>query len=223
MTNSTAEKSCKFIFAIAIVALTVSVKSEPMDVEAAKQLPAMERILGSVVRRGSLNDRERESVKSYFSSSNGVVGSLAAWIVAQSQDVESNLCFVAVSNLVHSGLMARAHISMIPLWKGVEGQTMLERRALLDSFVKDANPYLRVEAAKQIYKDDSSSGEKVLHELLSDRSAIVRGEAFRILDIHGVIKDETPELLPDEEYEVVLNIREKWLSEAKRHIRVMTN
>lgn len=105
--------------------------------------------------------------------------------------------------------MSRAFARMSPIWKTARHDESRKNLAALESFLKESNPYLRIEAAKEIQRIDSKRGERILKKLLSDESIIVRGEAFRQLDKLGRAGDALPELMPDEEYELLLSIIEK--------------
>lgn len=81
---------------------------------------------------------------------------------------------------------------------------------LLELCLKDTNPYLRIEAAKEIYRIDAGKGLQFIRTLLADKSIIARGEAFRQLDMLGQSGDAEPVPMPDEEYELLLSIIEKY-------------
>ena len=184
--------------------------AKPMDTEAARELPNIEKILVSVCSSGRLDFSERKDIESYLSSSNGVIVSLAAWITAQSKDCETELCSVAESNAKIANLMARAFIRLLLIKKkastGDSDKTVLS----LESCLKEPNPYLRIEATKEIYKIDNRKGIRLFRTLLADESIFARGEAFRQLDMLGQAGDAEPVPMPDEEYELLLSIIEKY-------------
>ena len=64
-------------------------QAKPMDTEAGRELPNIEKILVSVCTSGRLDSDERKDIVAYLSSSNGVIVSLGAWITAQSKDCNS--------------------------------------------------------------------------------------------------------------------------------------
>ena len=190
-------------------AYSAVVAAKPMDFEESKKIPRLKEILASVSSHGRINVSECRDIEKSLSCSNGVVVSLATWIVAQSKDSETNLYARIEANGVGGDLMSRAFARMSPIWKTARHDESRKNLAALESFLKESNPYLRIEAAKEIQRIDSKRGERILKKLLSDESIIVRGEAFRQLDKLGRAGDALPELMPDEEYELLLSIIEK--------------
>lgn len=185
-------------------------QAKPMDTEAARELPNIEKILVSVCSSGRLDSSERKDIESYLSSSNGVIVSLGAWITAQSKDCETELCSVAESNAKIADLMAQAFIRLLLIKKKASTGDSDKTVSSLELCLKDHNPYLRIEAAKEIYRIDARKGMQFIRTLLADKSIIARGEAFRQLDMLGQAGDAEPVPMPDEEYELLLSIIEKY-------------
>lgn len=186
-------------------------QAKPMDAKAARELPNIEKILVSVCSSGRLDSSERKDIESYlFSSSNGVIVSLAAWITTQSKDCETGLCACAESNAGRVDLMSQAFIRLLLIRKSVSTGDPSRMVPLLELCLKDTNPYLRIEAAKEIYKIDNRKGIRLFRTLLTDESIFARGEAFRQLDVLGQAGDAEPVPMPDEEYELLLSIIEKY-------------
>ena len=181
-----------------------------MDAEEGKKLPDIEEIVASVCSSGRLSAIERNYVGKLFSSSNGVVVSLAAWITAQSKDCETGLCARAESNAGRVDLMSQAFIRLLLIRKSVSTGDPSRMVPLLELCLKDTNQYLRIEAAKEIYRIDAGKGLQFIRTLLADKSIIARGEAFRQLDMLGQSGDAEPVPMPDEEYELLLSIIEKY-------------
>lgn len=186
------------------------VRAEPMDAEEGKKLPDIEEIVASVCSSGRLASIERNNVEKLFSSSNGVIVSLAAWITAQSKDCETGLCARAESNAGRVDLMSQAFIRLLLIRKSVSTGDPSRMVPLLELCLKDTNPYLRIEAAKEIYRINARKGMQFIRTLLADKSIIARGEAFRQLDMLGHAGDAEPVPMPDEEYELFLSIIEKY-------------
>lgn len=184
-------------------------QAKPMDTEAARELPNIEKILVSVCPSGRLDSSERKDIESYLSSSNGVIVSLAAWITAQSKDCETGLCACAESNAGRVDLMSQAFIRLLLIRKSASSGDPNRMVPLLELCLKEPNPYLRIEAAKEIYRIDARKGMQFIRTLLADKSIIARGEAFRQLDMLGQAGDAEPVPMPDEEYELLLTIIEK--------------
>ena len=180
-----------------------------MDLEKSKKIPRLEEILASVSSHGSFTDSERHDIEQSLACSNSVVVSLAAWIISRSKDNETNLCARIEATVAGGDMMSQAFARMLPIWKSARHEESCKSLVALESFLKESNPYLRIEAAKEIHRVDSKSGERVLKELLADGSIIVRGEAFRQLDKIGRAGDAIPVFMPDEEYELLLSIIEK--------------
>ena len=185
-------------------------QAKPMDAKAGRELPNIEKILVSVCSSGRLDSSERKDIESYLSSSNGVIVSLAAWITAQSKDCETGLCACAESNAGRVDLMSQAFIRLLLIRKSVSTGDPSRMVPLLELCLKDTNPYLRIEAAKEIYRINARKGMQFIRTLLADKSIIARGEAFRQLDMLGQAGDAEPVPMPDEEYELLLSIIEKY-------------
>ena len=209
MTSDLTRKARIYLAASICFVLTPFVRAEPMDAEEGKKLPDIEEIVASVCSSGRLASIERNNVEKLFSSSNGVIVSLAAWITAQSKDCETGLCACAESNAGRVDLMSQAFIRLLLIRKSVSSGDPSSMVPLLELCLKDTNPYLRIEAAKEIYKIDNRKGIRLFRALLADKSIIARGEAFRQLDMLGQAGDAEPVPMPDEEYELFLTIIEK--------------
>ena len=209
MTSDLTRKARIYLAASICFVLTPFVRAEPMDAEEGKKLPDIEEIVASVCSSGRLASIERNNVEKLFSSSNGVIVSLAAWITAQSKDCETGLCACAESNAGRVDLMSQAFIRLLLIRKSVSSGDPSSMVPLLELCLKDTNPYLRIEAAKEIYRINARKGIQFIRTLLADKSIIARGEAFRQLDMLGQAGDAEPVPMPDEEYELFLTIIEK--------------
>ena len=184
--------------------------AKPMDAKEAEKLPDIEEIVASVCSSGRLASIERNNVEKLFSSSNGVIVSLAAWITAQSKDCETGLCACAESNAGRVDMMSQAFIRLLLIRKSASSGDPNRMVHSLELCLKEPNPYLRIEAAKEIYRIDAGKGLQFIRTLLADKSIIARGEAFRQLDMLGQSGDAEPVPMPDEEYELLLSIIEKY-------------
>lgn len=199
-----------YLAASAFLGVLLFAYAKPMDAKEAKRFPNIEKILVSVCPSGRLDSSERKDIESYLSSSNGVIVSLAAWITAQSKDCETGLCACAESNAGRVDLMSQAFIRLLLIRKSVSTGDLNRMVPSLELCLKDPNPYLRIEAAKEIYRIDARKGIQFIRTLLADKSIIARGEAFRQLDVLGQAGDAEPVPMPDEEYELLLSIIEKY-------------
>lgn len=198
-------------------------QAKPMDTEDGRELPNIEKILASVCSSGRLNSGERKDIVAYLSSSNGVIVSLGAWITAQSKDCETELCSVAQSNAKIADLMAQAFIRLLLIKKKASTVDSDKTVSSLELCLKDTNPYLRIEAAKEIYRIDNRKGIRLFRTLLADESIIARGEAFRQLDELGQAGDAEPVPMPVEEYELLLTIIEKYHQRIHQESSSVTN
>ena len=210
MTSDLTRKARIYLAAGIYFVLAPFVRAEPMDAEEGKKLPDIEEIVASVCSSGRLAAIERNYVGKLFSSSNGVIVSLAAWITTQSKDCETGLCARAESNAGRVDLMSQAFIRLLLIRKSVSTGDPSRMVPLLELCLKDTNPYLRIEAAKEIFRIDARKGIQFIRTLLADKSIIARGEAFRQLDVLGQTGDAEPVPMPDEEYELLLSIIEKY-------------
>lgn len=189
--------------------LALTVHAEPMDVEAAKKIPELKHVLINVREEGRLTDQDRLVVERNLASGDPVLVSLATFVVAESKGEETNLCAKAEDVLKKVNGMPQAFIRLMLAKKRTEGKTASERIAVIEPLLKDANPYLQVEAAKELSKNDDRKGEDALKTLLSVDSPIAKGEAFRQLHKLGKATNAVPVPMPDERYELLLSIIEK--------------
>lgn len=185
--------------------------AKPMDAEAAKKIPELENVLLNVREKGQLTDQDRLVIQRNLVSGDPVLVSLAACIVAESKGDEPILCRKADDILILGKAqgMPQAFLQLMLAKKKTEDKSAAERIAAIEPFLKDANPYLRVEGAKELFKSDKRKGEEALRALLSDASIIAKGEAFRQLKKAGKAGDTVPVPMPHEGYGYLLRIIEK--------------
>ncbi|WP_407450944.1 hypothetical protein, partial [Fibrobacter sp.] len=138
-----------------------------MDAEEGKKLPDIEEIVASVCSSGRLAAIERNYVGKLFSSSNGVIVSLTAWITTQSKDCETGLCARAESNAGRVDLMSQAFIRLLLIRKSASSGDPNRMVPPLELCLKEPNPYLRIEAAKEIYRIDARKGIQFIRTLLA--------------------------------------------------------
>lgn len=196
-----------------------TVHAEPVDVKDWKQIPELKLVLNNVREKGGLTDKDRLVVEWNLASGDPVLVSIAACVVAESKGEETNLCAKAEAVLKTADKMPQAFIRLMLAKKRVEGKKPSERFSVIKPLVKDANPYLQVEAAKEILKNDVQRGEEALKTLLSgDLSGpltdypgdrIAQAEAYRQLDKIGKAPNAVPGLVADEPYLFVLSIIEE--------------
>jgi hypothetical protein len=180
-----------------------------MDTEAGKKLLELESTLAAVRLHGALSDTDRRAIEVNLSSGDPVLVSLAACIIAESKGEEANLCARAEGVLKSAEAMPQAFIRLMLTTKKVADKNPAQKTASIEPLLKDTNPYLRVEAAKQLLRTDPRKGEEALKTLLSDDSIIAKGEAFRHLHERGKAANAVPVPMPDERYELLLSIIEK--------------
>lgn len=195
-----------FYSALILGALAVCAYAKPMDAEAAKKIPELSHVLSSVRQQERLNDQDRVVVERNLASGDPVLVSLAAFVVAESKEAETDLCAKAKDALDKASAMPQAYIRLMLTKKKAQNTSRAQLTAALEPLLKDPNPYLRVEAAKEILKADSFKGERVLETMLSDDSVIVKGEAFRELHKRGKTGGSAPAPMTDERYELLLSI-----------------
>lgn len=202
----------KTVFMMQVVSVVILgtglVVARPMDMEAAKKIPELERVLLNVREKGRLTDHDRLVVEGNLGSGDPVLVSLATCIVAESKGEETNLCANAEAVLKTAQGMPQAFIRLMLAKKRTEDKKPSERVAVIELLLKDANPYLQVEVAKELFKNDVRIGEDALRTLLSVDSPIAKGEAFRQLHKIGKAKNAVPVPMPDEQDELLLSIIE---------------
>lgn len=208
----TSNLSAPLFMTLGIIALGIlvpTVHAEPMDVEAAKKIPELKHVLISVRQQGRLTDQDRLIVERNLASGDPVLVSLAACVVAESKEAETDLCVKAEGVLKEASAMPQAYIRLMLTKKKAEGKSSAQLTAAIEPLLKDPNPYLRVEAAKEVLKTNARNGEEALETMLSDDSVIAKGEAFRQLHKRGKAGSSVPTPMPDERYELLLSIIDK--------------
>ena len=208
MTNHLSTPVFIILGIMALLGSVLPVHAEPMDSEAAKNIPELKKLFFCVRDKGRLTDQNRLVVEANIASDDPVLVSLAVCIVAESKGDETNLCAKVEDILNKSRAMPQAFIQLMLAKKKTEGKSMSERMAALETLLREPNPYLRVEAAKALLKNDPQKGEDALRTLLSDNSIIAKGEAFRQLHRIGKDANAVPVPMPDERYEFLLSIIE---------------
>ncbi|MDD2708928.1 MAG: hypothetical protein PHV34_13160 [Verrucomicrobiae bacterium] len=183
----------------------------PMDAEAGKKLPEIKSAIENIRKNGSISDKDQQVVAQDLASGDGVLISLAAYAIGQSKKKETSLCAKAEEILkTNTDAMAEAFVRLTLLKKSAEGKTVSERIALLEALLKTANPFLRVEAAKEIFRIHPQKGEGALKKIaLEDANAIAKSEAFNQLDKIGKRDAIEPTFQPSERYQLLLSIIEK--------------
>lgn len=186
--------------------LALMARAKPMDMEAAKKIPELKLILINVREKGRFTVQDRLVLERNLASGDSVLVSLAACVVAESKDKETNLCAQAEEVLRKVDGMSQAFIQLMLAKKRTAYKKASERIAVIEPLLEDTNPYLQVEAAKELFKNDARRGEDALKALLSADSPIARGEAFRQLHKIGKATNAVPAPMPDERYELLLSI-----------------
>lgn len=209
MTNRLTRQLLIALGGLAWLCLSFGAQAKPMDAEAAKRIPELKNALLAVRDRGQLSDQDRLVIEANLGSGDPVLVSLAAYVVAESKGDETNLCARAEAVLKKTEAMPQAFIRLMLAKKKIQGKSASERITAIEPLLKESNPYLRAEAAKELSKNDTRKGEDALRTLLSDDSPIVKGEAFRQLHKIGKATNAVPVPMPDERYELLLSIIEK--------------
>ena len=190
------------------VAFSLQLQAKPMDAQAAQKLPEVRAILDRVTETGSLSDTDRRVLHASLDSGDPVLVSLAAYVVGKSKGGESTLCAKAEDVLTRAQGMPEAFIRVTLAKKKTDGKKTSERVAVIEPLLKDVNPYLQVEAAKELAQNDARKGEDALRVLLSVDSPIAKGGAFRQLHKIGKAANAAPVPIPDERYELLLSVIE---------------
>lgn len=208
MTNHLSTHLLLNIGMLALFGAAASIHAKPMDAEAAKKIPELKAVLLNVRENGRLFSQDRAVVEENLAGGDPVLVSVAACVLAESKEVETSLCAKAEDALKKAEAMPQAFIRLMLAKKRSEGTKTAERIATIEPLLKDANPYLQVEAAKELFKNNARKGEDALRTLLSGASPIAKGEAFRQLHKIGKAGNAVPAPMPDERYELLLSIIE---------------
>jgi len=209
MTDHLATHLLLTIGMLALLGTPGSIHAKPMDTEAAKKIPELKAVLLKVRESGRLSSQDRAVVEANLAGGDPVLVSVATCVLAESKEEEANLCAKAEDTLKKAEAMPQAFIRLMLAKKRSEGKKTAERIAAIEPLLNDANPYLQVEAAKELSKNDVRKGEDALRTLVSGASPIAKGEAFRQLHKMGKAGNAVPVPMPDERYELLLSIIEK--------------
>lgn len=209
MTKPFARQLLVFAMGSLCVAFLPPLQAKPMDAQAAQKLLELRTVLDRVTENASLSDADRRVLHENLDSGDPVLVSLAAYVVGKSKGDESDLCAEAEVVLEKTQGMPDAFLRLMLAKKRTEDRKTSERIAAIEPLLRDANPYLRVEAARELAKSDARKGEDALRALLSEDSPILKGGAFRQLRRIGKAADAVPVPMPDERYELLLSIIEK--------------
>ena len=209
MTNNYSRLLSNILGTLLLCCLAHNAYAIPMDVEASKQIPQLAVVFANVRENGRLSEQDLAVVETSLATGDPVLVSLAARIVMESKDDETNLCAKASNVLNDAEAMPQAFIRLLLAKKRAEKNSAAEKVAVLEAFLDDPNPFLQVEAAKELLKNDAQKGEVALRKLLASGSQISKGMAFDQLHKLGKAADATPVPMPDERYELLMSIVEK--------------
>jgi len=183
--------------------------AKPMDVEAAKKLPEMERMLASVKKGQVLSKEEHEVLADALNSDDPVILSLAGYIAGElaTKDVwpEEEI----QKRIETAGAMPKAFLQLALMKKNSRGRSLPEKGKAMKGLLKGTeNPFLKLEVARELHFLDVSQGEALLQNQLSDKSSLVRVGAAHHRYKKGGCKVK-PVPFPDERYRLILSIIDK--------------
>jgi HEAT repeat protein len=183
------------------------VHAKPMDAEAAKMIPALQRVLAVVQGGGELSDEDDRMLLACLEGGDPVLVSLAAYISGETKKER-----VAFRPRLEAALgrttadMPKAFLQLAVQNAKMDNGSDAQAHDTLNALVKDPNPYLRIQAAKEVLKRNGRDGKVALRSLLADESPVARGEAARQLKKLGEPEAAIP--MVDERYELVLSVIE---------------
>jgi hypothetical protein len=180
---------------------------KPPDAEAAKLFPTFRTIISKLQTNTVVEVSEIDFIKKAIATKDPVLVSLAAWCVLLIEPQDRQLDESLQRMEVQVEEMPRAFIKIAQAHQGLRRESLSKRKDQWKSLTRDANPYVRLEAVKQLIKVDASSGRTELDKLLADKSALVARHASSILKrLDPAVEHDRPIPFSDERYEVVLSL-----------------
>lgn len=166
------------IAAVAVFGVTCA-QAVPMTLEAAQQIPRMEKLVEKTRAKIPLSNAERAELYANVKSGDPVLSSLAAWLLARDPSHrEANLKVLGEAEkdaiAVGAAFIKLAQLRLTEL-------SDQERLARLRKLIESDNPYIQVEAAREITELDPAAGLEAFKRLATDQAHPGRSEIVRQL------------------------------------------
>jgi hypothetical protein len=207
--------------ALMILGFPMGAHALPMDGRAGKKLPDLKNVIATVTSTtATLSDQQRQVIVDDLADGDPVLVSLAAYAIGQSNDKEEDMCrkAEAIAENLNPRSMAHAFIRLALARKGPDWENPQRRIGLLKGFLATSNLYLRLEAAKELFRSDSLEGREALRTLALDKDLGIKREAERYLARTGDPGEHKawPSYPDDELYATVLTVIERTGPPQKR-------
>jgi hypothetical protein len=173
----------------------------PMDMEAARKLPAIRALVEKVKAGSTLTPANEEQLYAQLQSADPVLASLSAWALGETKNANHTTRISAAQHNLSGPAAAFATIAMAKL----SSDWQARRNEKLKGFLSDENLYLRVEAARELIPFDVGAATDALQKILNDPASPCKTDAALVLDESG--KSHAPMVpVEDDPYETILEI-----------------
>jgi len=195
----------RLIFTLSVLFLVRLLPARPIDSKAAKDLPALQEIIVQIQGNRSLSAVQIADLTTKLQADEPVIVALAAWALSHSnaprdqtiqqlEKIEPKTYGVSTAFVK----MARARL---------DDKDPAKFALRLKELTKNENPYLQVEAAKELSSTDPSAAKPILEKVAGDSANPARNEARRALkSIDATKQVPPPDPIEDDAYEALLAI-----------------
>jgi hypothetical protein len=183
-----------------LCAVTTSL-AMPMDMEAVRRLPAIEALVAKVKAGSTLTAADEEKLYAELQSADPVLSSLSVWALGETKNSKHARKISSARANLSGPAMAFATIAMaklLPDWPA-------SKKERLKNFLSDENPYLRIEAARELVDFNAAAAVDALQKILNDSASPCQSAAALVLDKSG--KSHIAVVpIADDPYETVLDV-----------------
>ena len=186
----------RLIFTLVMLLQIGAAAARPMDTLAAKELPRLQERVTRVQNGGTLNKAEIADLTAKLQADEPVLVALAAWTLsngnAPREETVKQLEKIEPSNYGVAGAFIKLAIARLKENDPAKLNGRLKELGASD------NPYLQVEAAKELAMADPAAAKAILEKAIANRTNPARNEARRALQILNPGSTPAP---PDPEIE----------------------
>lgn len=179
--------SSRQLFAYTLIPVLVGwvCAAKPVDTEVAKKLPEFRSLVSKLSTNQTITTNEVDLLKWGVRSRDPAIISIVAWcdmlLKGKQPEIRRRLEELA-PDLPE---LPRAFVQLRKTSHKIENMKGDQQAEAWRELIASSNPYLRIEAAKQLVKVDVSAGKASLYKLIKDPSTSVAAEARRTLERMG--------------------------------------
>ena len=179
--------------------------SKPMDANAAKSIPGLERVIINMKKAGFLSSEEIAFVNRCIDSQDPVLVAVSSWIVGEYKNTDGQLINKLKNELkTTSGKMTSAFIQ-IAIDKCAARASGIEWKPS-DKLIADDNPYLLIETTRALLLSKDERGEILLKKMRESNDHFLMAAARSLAEDVTSSSNTSRSSLFDERYATVLRI-----------------